>query len=311
MIFCTVVVATPLFSHAQLNADHSASLELSPQAPLAHTDYSIKVTGTLIGRNSITWFIDGKERPEFKNQNSIKLTAGDLGKSTTLDARVVFADGSVLDARQTIHPTRIDIIVTADTTAPPFYEGRKLPTNGSTITATAHVFTQVGKTEGIYSYLWKVNGKVQNGGALRGKNAISFSSVFDANVQVSVDVLDGNGQLVAQRSIQIPMIKPEVYFYETNPLRGLSNVALPDPDIFIGDEVTLRAETYFMSALSQTADMLAQWSINNIAVPSDAATNNEITLTKQGNGGRSTLSFKVHNIKQLLQNAEQSTIIQF
>lgn len=297
----------PLFANGQ-----SAGIQLraTPAYPESAEAYTLSVAdASFQNRSSITWFIDGIEATQFKNSSTLEIKEGNSPKQVTV--RVVYTNGTVREGIYKANPYRIDLVAHADTTVPLFYKGRALPSSGSPITVTALVFKDGGASSNGYSYIWKVGGKVQNGGGLWGNNTVTYTPQFETELSVSVDVLDKTGAILSSESLQIPIAEPELYFYEVNPLRGLSEKALAEPFIFIGDEVRLRAEPYFMSKLILDEHVYAQWEINGKNVPSASDDKSEIIVQKQGISGSSVLSFHIRNMQQLLQGAKDKLTIRF
>lgn len=310
LIICVLILGLPYYSYAQSDSS-SFNLELSPQLPNANSSFSVKITGNNDNRISTQWFINGVENTAYKNQNTISLRAGTVGTVINITARITLFDGSIVETRHTVIPNRVDLIIEADTTVPAFYNGRRLPSTGSAVTATAFVFTKEKLSPDEYVYAWKLNNKTQNGGGSKGENSFSFIPEFEREVLLSVDVFDRSGKLIASKSQIIPIVKPELYFYEKNPLRGLSLVVLTDPYIFIGEETTIKAEEYFMSREIPNENLLTEWKIDNRTQNNNEENPREIILNKKGRGGSIELSFHIRNIKQLLQGVKKSLEIQF
>lgn len=296
----------PFFSHGA-----ELTLELSPQYPQANQEYTIALKPSGINAQLIRWFINGTEDFTSKNKNDIKHTAGDIGTQTIIKASVTLQDGSVVEAFRTIAANRVDLLIDAETLTPPFYKGKTLPSSGSEVKVTALVFTKERSPESSYSYLWKINGSVQNGGAVKGGNVLSFVPSFDTSTLISVNVLNTNGQVIASKSETLPIAEPELLFYEKNPLRGMSFVSMSNPYIFIGDEIQIRAEGYYMNTALAGSNILREWKINGTVVENDPQNPQEISLQKEGTSGGSQVSFHIRNLQQLLQGVQDSITIQY
>lgn len=308
-ILALLVIFFPFGHHARAQvSDSSMFLEVNPAFPEEGETYTISANtyNTATPRSSIHWFVNGIQVTEASNQTSITLTADQTPDQVT--ARITLTTGQILEETFIASPYRVDLIIDAETLTPAFYNGRNLPSSGSTITATALVFNNDKDITDNFSYLWKVNNKTQNGGSLYGQNTLDFKPSFEYKMNVSVDIFNSEGTRVAGETVIVPIVEPELYFYEQNPLRGLLGTALRDPHIFVGEEMVVRAEGYYMD--TDTADIHTMWEINNKEVAfSENPT--EITLRKEGNAGTASLSFHIRNMKQLLQGVEKSINIQF
>ena len=290
---------------------NTISLSLVPAYPGLGEEFTATLGGYGVVKTGVRWFINGREDSESRNKDSITLQASTIAVATTIEAVVATSNNITVTKKYVVTPKRVDLIVTANTLVPPFYKGRSLPSSGSTITATAFVFSGGASVTNAYSYLWKVNGKAQTNTAGKGNSTFTFTPNFEKNILLSVDVQDQQGKIVAQKSQSIPIVQPELYFYEQNPLRGLSYTALRDPYIFVGDEMTIRAEGYFMNPTLRGTNILRQWSIGNKTVTTQENDPQEITVSKDGNSGSSKLSFHIRNLQQLLQGVEKSITITF
>jgi hypothetical protein len=311
ILFCLCAFATaPLFSFAQIPST-SSSLLVSPLFPEANEIYTVKLDGYTQNRASLSWFVNGIEQEAYRNKNSLTTQAGNIGAVQNITAKIRLQSGGVVDVKHTVTAQRVDLLIEADTVVPLFYKGRSLPSSGSSVRATALVFTKMQQGAGSFAYLWKLNGQTQNGGAVQGDNTFTFTPSFESQTELEVSVLNKNGTIIAQESQLIPITKPELVFYEKNPLKGQLFTALTDPYLFIGDEITIRAEGYFMSRNLLGSDALHEWKVNSKTTQSNSAEPTELTLQKEGGRAAAKISFHVRNLKQLLQGVEKTITINF
>lgn len=305
-IFCAFLYVSPFIAFAQ----SGASIVLSPEFPGPNEPYTASLGGVYEPGATVRWFIDNKEDKISASKKTISLTASDLNSKQSIRALILTRNGVSIKVEKTVIPVRVDILIDANTVAPAFYGGRHLPSSGSSMSAQALVFQGTSKSTNALSYVWTIGDNVQNGGFATTDNSVSFTTGFENSILVGVSVLQ-NGQTIAMKSVFVPIIKPEILFYEKNPLRGLSYVALHNPHIFIGDELQLRAEGYFMSNDIALKNILQEWKINNVKTQGDAENPQEITLRKQGTTGTSNISFQIRNLQQLLQGVVGSISVQF
>jgi len=305
------------YIHAQIPAltsqTNPSMLELSPQYPEPNeevtatlNDYSINTNGA-----TIQWFINGEEVVNSKNERSIQFQSGVLGDSLQILAVTTLPNGSVLTAKNNIRPVRIDILIEADTRVPSFYKGRAIPATGGSVQITALPFTGEAKNPESYSYTWRVGNAVQGGGSRFGRNSISFTADFQKQILVSVDVIDADGKMITSESIYVPLAEPELYFYEINPLRGMSETAMGDGFIFVGEEMKVRAEPYFIDNALFSENPHQEWKLNRKKVTNPNSNQQEIVLRRSGDSGSFTLEYHIRNLKQLLQGVKDSITIRF
>jgi hypothetical protein len=320
----TIVLSTALFftastDHIQAQVPGLADqtnpsvLVLSPQYPEPNeevtatlNDYSVNTSGA-----STRWFIDGTEISDSRNERSVVFSARGLGNPLRILAVTTLSNGSILRAERTITPVRLDILIEADTRVPSFYKGRAIPATGGSVQLTALPFTGEARNPESYSYTWRVEDRVQGGGSRFGKNSISFTAEFQKQIRVSVDVIDTDGTIVTSESIYVPLADPELYFYEINPLRGMAEVAMGDRFIFVGEEIKVRAEPYFIDNALFSKSPHQEWKLNSQTVANPNSDQQEITLRRSGDSGSFTLEYHVRNLAQLLQGVKDSITIRF
>ena len=298
---------------ASLASEASAAgyaLVLDPQYPQPSESYTVTLTSTGGNASAVDWFVNGIEHASADDPRKIVLTASKAGERTNIVARITSNTGSVTEVRKDVYPLTVNLHISADTYTPAFYRGRALPSSGSRMTASALVFNATGDATPSYAYRWHLNGKALQGGMALGGNSVVFSSGFEDELVLQVDVIAPSGAVVAQATERIPVVEPELHFYEKNPLRGLSFVSIPDPFMLIAEETVVRAEPYYMDTSTSDDDLLMEWELDGKHVES-AGAENEISLQKNGSFGKALVTFHVRNLAQLLQGVKESFTVQF
>ncbi|MFT5037284.1 MAG: hypothetical protein ACI9VM_000863 [Candidatus Azotimanducaceae bacterium] len=292
-----------------INTD--ATIKIKPAYPEPNTDvtasldaYAINTTGA-----NISWYIDGSEVVNAKNLREITFAVGDLGTPIKISAQITPKSGLPITAARTIIPTRVDIVVEADTLVPLHYKGRALPSSGSIVRVIAVPDTTVAPSE--LSYTWILDNKVLFGGSLIGKNIARFEAPKSPRVLLTLEVSDTQGTTLTRKSTFIDIVAPEIHFYEENPLRGLSQNAIVSPHLLIGDEMTLRAEPYFMDTKIFESDPLLQWEVNNTVVQNPSNDPQNITLRSGQGTGNFSVDFHIRNLQNLLQGVEDGFMVTF
>lgn len=317
LLFLLISFAVPKETMAQFSGvtspEQASSITLSPRYPepnetitISINDYSVNTSGA-----TIQWFNNGAEIPNSKNKRVVEVPSGKLGASMDILAVTTLPNGSVLQAKNTIAPVRIDMLVEADTRVPSFYKGRSIPASGGTVHVTALPFTGKSRSASSYSYTWRVGNEVQAGGSRFGKNSISFTAGFQKQIQVSVDVIDTDGTIVASETIIIPLAEPELYYYEVNPLRGMSEISMGENFVFIGEEIRVRAEPYYIDTALFSQNPHQQWKLDGQTIINPTVDQQELTLRRSGDTGSFTLEYHVRNLAQLLQGVKKSITINF
>lgn len=307
-IFLFSNFATPTtFAQIANIGEQVPQIVISPNypEPFGEISATIQTSG-----NTITWYINGKQQPEFNNKRSLTTTVAELG--TKIDIKVVTITDSVQQVvTKSVSPSILDIIIEANTLVPAFYKGRALPIQESNIRIIAipHLYG-VTKTENLI-YKWKYNQKVLFGGPVTGLASIPFTMPLTRKNILSVTVLDTEGTELLKKNIVLTPVKPELHFYENNPLRGLSRRALSNPYTLIGDEVTVRAEPYFITPEIFSANGLFKWQLNGRAVGNSNELQNELTLRHTEGGGSAQISLLLQHTKLLMHRASDYFTIFF
>jgi hypothetical protein len=274
-------------AHAQFGGlGRESSLSVTPNFPEPFSTAVVSLDAYTMNTTNatITWYVDGTLVANTNNARSIEVALGELGKKITVRA-VIGIGGSQTSLSTVIVPTVTNIHVEADTYIPLTYAGRALPSEGSKVRAVAVVLAGGNTDPASYSYLWKRNGGVLFGGAIRGKQIIELEMSQYQGDALTVEVFSG-GKLIGGKTISLTPSEPVLRFYEDNPLRGMHHRAIANSYQLLSDEVTVRAVPYFMDTDLTPQTTSIEWSVNGgPATPNtDPGT---ITLRKVNEGGGS------------------------
>lgn len=321
IVLLSIWLIFPLISLAQffdttnMAVDPSSNVNLitSPFYPEPNQAVKVSLDAYSIDTNnaSISWYLDGIEQTEYKNLRSMEFGSKGLGESTNLTVNLRLNDGSVISKTRTITPSRVDIVIEADTLVPPFYKGRALPSVGSTINAIALPQTGNSANTSAYSYLWRLNNKTILGGSIKGDNVATMVLGLKKRQLLSVDVISQQGETIGSKTIELQLADPELLFYEENPLRGMKEIALQSPFALVGEETTLRAEPYYMDSKIFTNDPLLEWRINGSVVENPSSDPQYLTLRKEAAQGQAKIEFHIRNLRELLQGVRGDFTIKF
>ncbi len=291
-------------SYAQSPFDQGGlTLVSEPRFPKPNTnvtisldDYSLETTGA-----TITWYRNGVEETNNKNERNITLNTGSVGTKTTIRVALTRANAPSIGASIVVIPSKVDIILETNTYVPYFYQGRSLPSGESQIRATAVVHDGTTVPDTSYTYKWMIGSTVFSGGPLTGKNSIDFELPHYDNGGLTVEVLNANGETIGYASTPLTSFNPELHFYEYSPLRGLYQKAVMDPFLLTGEETTVYGEPYFLNAQLDPASADFIWKINGEETRTGEAMPNAITLRRIGNAGNATVQFTAITKKRIPQ----------
>lgn len=285
------------------------TLELSPAFPEPgdQVEVSLNIYSQETVGASIYWFVNEQEDVSARNTRTITIPAGNLGVPTKIRATLVFADGRQIVTERTIIPTYIDVIVEANTTAPIFYKGKRHWSSGSRARIVAIPHLSTGSNADSFSYQWILDSTVLGGGPIYQKNYIDVQMPRFRNSVLTVSVLSREGVVVGEKSIALNPTTPEVLFYQTSPLSGLSRTAISDQLVLSGGQLTIRAEPYFFDTNLSPDTAAYQWKIDGLTTDTANSDPQALTLEKSGAGiGSSEIWFRIVNMEELVQHAENS-----
>ncbi len=301
---------------AQVNSaliGDAVSITLDPQYPgpneqvtLSIDDYSIDSSGA-----SILWLIDGVEVPQFKNTRTISVITPSVGKTATVAVRLVFSNKPTIEAKMSLTPVYVDVIIEPQTYTPLFYAGRALPVHGSVVNITALVHNASGLLNNAnYTYNWQLNGKVMYGGPRSGNNRAQITVPYGQNSLIAVTITDASGSVISRKLVSIPQQEVAITFYEVSTLYGLSQKAITDTLPFVGNSSTIRAVPYYIDSRAISNSLFTEWTVGGRVANTESADPFEINLLRQG-AGNTQVGFKIRNLSELLQGDQRSFRVQF
>jgi len=305
----------PFSSSAQLlGASNSIGISSQPTHPEPEKEVVLKLDAYSLDTigSEITWSINGVNSEESINSTEFVLETGKLGETLVVKANIVLRDGTIHEAIHTITPSRTNLTIEADTHTPYFYQGRSEPSIGSTIRAISVPETGSGANPAVYTYRWEVNGNVLFGGPVTGRNVVEFDVPFGNEVQIRLDVLSqATGNVVASTREYVPIVEPEINFYEQSLLIGGSHNAIGKTYNLLSDEVSIKAEPYFMSNVHLQDSPKLEWKLNGETISNPNVSPFLITLRNAGSGGSATISFSSRSTRTLSQYAKDSFEVSF
>jgi hypothetical protein len=302
---------TPLFVGAQFSGvdylETGTDIEVQPTYPQPEETVQFTLNDYEGGYYGATleWFKNGTLIPNTQSKRTITLTAPKAGESDTISLVLKTPTGKTRVLRKVISPLYADIIVEPQTHVPNFYKGRALPSAGSTINLTA-LLSDTGFRDTDLVYRWEVGDEVIEGGALRGRNQISFVAPQDSEIFVSLQISTPAGETLADRAIFIQSVRPMLAFYEINALYGVEPRAIGKDFTMISDSTVIVAEPYYLDSNVFNYPNVLEWKINRDTVESTSGNPYELLLEKTGDSGTATINFQVQSTTDFLQGARSS-----
>jgi hypothetical protein len=291
---------------------------VTPQYPKAGDSVSIHLQSysTPLDQATISWIVGGKVVRSGFGLADFLVTAGRVGSKTTVTAKIVTTNGSVVNKEIVIQPIDIDLLWQATSYVPPFYQGKALyPHQGLiTFTAVPNVSSDrsITKSIGSYIYTWKKDGDVLGDFSGYGKNTFTLrGTIISRPLLMEVDVSSTDGVSLGSASVTVSPRSPEVTFYENNPLLGvlynksLSNYVMQEK------ELSITAVPFFFNTATEPASLQYKWTMNGNIVPTQS---DPATLTVRNNSGvsgSSSVGLQISNVLKTLQFASNSMFVSF
>jgi hypothetical protein len=259
----------------------------------------------------IKWYINGTEDLVARNQRTHTLTAGALGEKMTIRTTLEKQSGGVDEKTLVITPVKVDIIIEADTMVPSFYNGRALPSRGSKARATAIIHTANKADRNNLTYRWELNGDVLESGAIRGLNTVDFEMPLGFESYIDVTISNSGG-VIGRKSLQIIPAEPEILFYEENPLLGIVPAAFAREKVVLGNQITVRAEPYYLDSFKTNPKYLVEWSLNNRKTDNSGSFEpNLITLRSDGTTSQGNVFLRMADLSKLSTPTSNSFYLKF
>ncbi|MCA9357393.1 hypothetical protein H6784_03820 [Candidatus Nomurabacteria bacterium] len=317
IIFLITIVslsASPALAQLDTNSltNPESTIETKPEYPRPGEEVTATLKdyqGSTYG-SKITWLLDDQVIEEAENQREVKIIAGEAGKTQNIKVVLNTPQGSRVILQNTINPIYLDIIIEPQTRTPDFYLGRSLPSIGSIVNATALV-SDSGFRDSDLVYTWRLNNQVLEGGPIRGRNQISFTTPIGDYSSLYLQVTEPGGVVLAKRAVSIPSVAPEVHFYEVSSLFGISQKPIAKNLSLIGNSVTVRAEPYNLDSRVYNNPDIKEWKVNGNKSTDFGGNPYEVTLQRTGTFGQSSVQFHVRDTKQILQGAQSNILINF
>ena len=298
---------------------NNIQVSITPQYPKAGDTVAIHLqsNSTPLDEANISWIVGGKIVSKGFGLTDLNVTAGKVGSSQKVTAKVTTSNGSVVNKIITIQPADIDLLWQATSYVPPFYEGKALYPHQGLITFTAipniSASKSVTKTIGSYIYTWKKDGDVLGDFSGYGKNTFSLrGTVISRPFTIEVDVSSTDGTALGSAAVGVTPRSPRVYLYENNPLLGvlynksITNYVMP------GKELSITAEPFFFNTGTEPSNLQFTWTMNGQTTQTMANDPSTLTLRNETDlSGNSTIGVQISNVLKTLQFASNSFSVTF
>lgn len=291
------------FASAQIGQD-PVKFVIAPDHPGPGEVVIIEAQGVggFLGDATISWRVNGSLVRSGVGEQRFSFTLGGLGSTNTVDVTISSPTRGIITKKFSFNPSNVYMLWEAKTSVPPLYLGKALYTGGSSfkVVAVPQVVVKGSTVSvGSLSFAWQRNGTPLPEQSGRGKNILNLTGnqlLPQETVTVNVSL---NGEVVAQGEVVVPVSKPQIFLYESDPLRGvLYDQALTNKASLAAKEVTFKAEPYFFDLGSLNSGSVSyEWKLNNKVTTGPETSKGYLTLRQSGNGeGSASLSVALQNL---------------
>jgi hypothetical protein len=317
------IVFLPIISLAQTtNTSHALTNELGvnvlPTYPKPNDTVSINLTLYTDDLNSanINWYKDGKEVLSGKGETTYSFKTGPAGTENKITIDVSLLSGASFSKTLTLNPVSVDLVWEANSYVPPFYKGKALhPRQGSLKLVAIPEFIKNGKriSSANLIYQWSNGLDVYQSQSGYGKNVVTIDgSLLGKEEKIKVSVTDPITNLVAQGSINITPVDPEIIFYENDPYYGnIFDSAVTGAYSLKTDEVQILAAPFYFT--KESGDALTYlWQLNGQTISNLAGSLTAVFRRPEDKTtGTSNVSLQIDNANKILQQANNNLMISF
>lgn len=205
----------------------------------------------------------------------------------------------------------------ADTSVPPFYRGKPLPSSGSTVRVVALPEISAGgkavKVEDL-TFNWTKDEKNITSASGKSKNILVFAAGPEGGVhRVSVSAASADGKTKVSREVLIRVSAPKLVIYEDDPLAGVNYRRAAEEEInLFQPEITLVAEPFFFSRGGLGRGLEYDWRLDGKKIITDPANQPLITFVAPTEGsGENSITVLAKNLANPLQSARRQFKIRF
>ncbi len=203
----------------------------------------------------------------------------------------------------------VDILWHGETYTHPFYEGRALWSKQSGMIMQA-IPQGLGSPDSLI-YKWVQNGTVLGDVSGVGRDDLRFDdSLFSKPQTISVEVVNREGEILAESSVVVNPVDPLVLIYEKSPFYGYAfHKEVGNIFKLIKGEATFAAFPLFTSpAMREGAHLTYRWSTNN----GEVETKPSVTYRVPEEGeGTAVVSLEISNNILILPDLTRDFLIQF
>ncbi len=320
ILFSFLIIFLPITSLAYVEESEGSDLiaTVSPENPKAGeiVTISLRSFGFSLTGKVINWKVNGKPTVSALGATSYSFQLGKPGTTVTVEINLV--GDNYIPKKKTLYfqSSDLDLIWQTDSYVPPFYQGKALPSPGSTIKVLAIpvMVDRLGKKIPIGSIFfdWKKDGRSYSESSGLGRNFFVFkTSPGDSSAVIGVEASVNKEKLIAAAGTNIVLKQPTLLLYENKALDGTAyqKTITGEYDLY-NSEVTIKAEPYFLN-WTNPSSVFYKWLVNGDTISNNPQDPSLTTFRQQaGTEGVGNISVSVGN-KDAGQQITNNFIIKF
>lgn len=171
-----------------------------------------------LGGAQIIWSVNGQLLGEGLGRTSQTVTLGPVGVPINVTAAITVGDRAYKEAL-TLTPAIIDVLWEAQTSVPPFFHGKALPSHESIVRTYAVPFFGQNNTGVFPEFNWKKDSTITLAKGVNRTSAQFLGAWEKTATPITVEAK--LGELTISENIRITSYVPSALFYEISPLEGV------------------------------------------------------------------------------------------
>ncbi|MEK7659663.1 MAG: hypothetical protein AAB343_00490 [Patescibacteria group bacterium] len=321
-IIATAVLCTPWFlNFTFVNAQFGAptvspgqiQIIATPTQSNANEAVTLEARSYAVNLNAmdIIWYADDKIVTSGYGLYSTTVTLGAIGSETRLRVVGRMSGALVAEGFITLRPANLVLVMEANSTAPFWYQGRKLPSPRGSVSITAFP-----TLAGIYAslspnrlqYTWHVNnsGAIALAGVGKQTLRLPLPKAPTAVTRVQVTVTDPRGTYSATGFVHVIPEKPHVTLFSDQSHSRTRNAVSGTIQLRPDEKIGLYAEPFY---IGNSGDHTFEWKSNGQKIPITGERGNTAVLTMPSVPAAYTITASVLNIQNAFERAMATLIL--
>lgn len=297
-----------VLAYTETGSGSNVTATVKPNNPRPGDIVTISISGYgfNVDQSFIEWYKNDRQSTAGSGVKTYSFQLGQLGTPTKIYVSISSNGRRLADKSFYFEPTDMELDWQAESLVPPLYQGKSPASAGSKIKflATPYIVNQAGQSEKIDQlvYNWTQDGKVLSESSGKGKNTLILQTKSsDSQIKIGVKASNQNNNSASGQVI-INLKKPEVIFYESQPLVGVNYRQPVKKDYELYNEETNFLAFPLFWPLSSADNLGYNWRLNGL--PAQAGKDNPETITiRQPDSGSGQNELSVIISDRILKNS--------